>query len=194
MRTPLKRFYGRGDLHFVTFSCYRRRPYLGTPQARDCFVRILAEERERYGFCVFGYVVMPEHVHLLMSEPERGTPSTVLQALKQKVSRELHRDAQQNADGRSSSTGEPFWQRRFYDFNVFTAKKLFEKLEYMHENPVKRGLVERAEDWRWSSWSHYSKGQLGLIPVDSLTQEPEQEKNRTLRNQRVRHPSFTTPV
>jgi putative transposase len=90
MRNPLRRYYGWGDLHFVTFSCYRRRPLLGRRRARDRFVKILDEVRSRHKFHIVGYVVMPEHVHLLMSEPEKVTIE-VLQVLKQKVSRGLRR-------------------------------------------------------------------------------------------------------
>ena len=68
-RNPLRRFYGRRDLHFVTFSCYRRRPYLGSARARNRFVKILEEVRRRQRLEVIGYVIMPEHVHLLISEP-----------------------------------------------------------------------------------------------------------------------------
>jgi len=85
MRNPMKRHYGQGDLHFVTFRCYRRRPLLGTARARDRFVKILNEVRHRHGFRLVGYVVMPEHVHLLMSEPAKKNPSKILQVLKQKV-------------------------------------------------------------------------------------------------------------
>jgi putative transposase len=81
MRNPLKRHYGQGDLHFVTFSCYRRRPLLGTVRARDRFVKILDEVRCRHAFHLVGYVVMPEHVHLLISEPARKKPSKVARAL-----------------------------------------------------------------------------------------------------------------
>jgi len=78
MPSELKRYYGRGDLHFVTFSCYQRLPLLGTESARNVFVHELEKVRNEMGFRLVGYVVMPEHVHLLMSEPRIGTPSTVL--------------------------------------------------------------------------------------------------------------------
>jgi len=174
VRHALQRFYGRRDLHFVTFSCYRRRPYLGTARARNRFVQILDEVRLRHGFALLGYVVMPEHVHLLIGEPEKGNPSKVLQVLKQKVSRSL-RGKRNTAAGQlplpfACERGEApaFWQRRFYDFNVWSAKKVLEKLEYMHENPVKRKLVAHAKDWPWSSWSHYAKKERGLIAIDAL--------------------------
>src|SRR5208282_1787469 len=91
MPKGLKRYYGRGDLHFLTFSCYRRLPLLGTVRARNVFVDALGKIRERYRFLLVGYVVMPEHVHLLISEGPKCTPSLVLKVLKQRVSRDLRK-------------------------------------------------------------------------------------------------------
>ena len=199
VRNPLVRYYGRGDLHFVTFSCYRRRPYLGTRRARDRFVRILDQVRARWEFALIGYVVMPEHIHLLMGEPGKGDPSKILQVLKQKTSRIL-RGRRRKARGQLSLRFDDaqedfghFWQRRFYDFNVWSTKKVREKLDYMHLNPVKRKLVPHPKDWPWSSWSHYEKGQNGLIAIDSAdrqqgTATQRKVKTRTLGKQRVRHP------
>jgi putative transposase len=85
MPRNLKRHYGKGDLHFITFSCYERRPLLGTVRARNLFVKVLGEVRDKYGFLLVGYVLMPEHVHLLVSEQKKGTPSKVVQVLKQRV-------------------------------------------------------------------------------------------------------------
>ena len=118
-------------LHFITCSCYRRLPFLRSARARDRFLVILEQTRRRYRFVVVGYVVMPEHVHLLITEPDVGRPSTVMQVLKQRTARALlpkrrHRDRRQ----RKLFGEEPqraFWQARFYDFNVWTAKKRVEK-------------------------------------------------------------------
>jgi putative transposase len=173
MRNPLRRYYGRGDLHFVTFSCYRRRPFLGTRRARDRFVKILDQVRSQHGFHLIGYVVMPEHIHLLLSEPPKGNPSKALQVLKQKVSAALRKRRAPSPAGQLAlrfpepPAGEKhFWQRRFYDFNVRSEKKLREKLNYMHWNPVERGLVDHPKDWPWSSFSFYAKGEAGLIRID----------------------------
>jgi len=148
---------------------------LGSRRARDRFVRILDEVREQYGFRLVGYVVMPEHVHLLISEPRTGTPSTVLQVLKQRVSRELRRRKQRRSPAQialpfpETATEPPrFWQRRFYDFNVWSRGKQTEKLDYMHRNPLTRKLVAHPKDWPWSSWSFYAKGGTGLIRIDPL--------------------------
>jgi putative transposase len=82
---PLERRYGLGHLHFITCSCYRRRPFLKSARKRDAFLKILHEVRSRYRFLLVGYVVMPEHIHLLISESKAATPSTVMQVLKQRV-------------------------------------------------------------------------------------------------------------
>jgi putative transposase len=164
--TGLKRYYGKGDLHFLTFSCHRRLPFLGSQYARDSFLGELARVRRERVFLLVGYVVMPNHVHLLMSEPERGTVSTVLQLLKQRVSRKMRKN--RSFSFCDDVETEAFWQPRFYDFNVFTGGKVKEKLNYMHANPVIRGLVKHPKDWPWSSWGFYTKGETGLIDVDGI--------------------------
>jgi REP element-mobilizing transposase RayT len=75
MPTNLHRYYGAGYSHFITTSCYQRRPLLGTPRSRDLFLEVMEQIRQRHQFVVVGYVVMPEHVHLLFTEPERGKPT-----------------------------------------------------------------------------------------------------------------------
>jgi putative transposase len=174
MAHKLIRHYGRGHLHFITFTCYRRLPLLRTVRARNAFVQILGETRDRYGFSLVGYVVMPEHIHLLISEPTKGTPSTVIQVLKQRVSRHLRRKKRNAARqfclafAGGDESLRRFWQRRFYDFNVWSLKKKAEKLHYMHMNPLKRKLVDHPRDWPWSSFSFYSDLKSGLIRVDPV--------------------------
>ncbi|MFZ0913189.1 MAG: transposase [Candidatus Korobacteraceae bacterium] len=155
MPRGLKRHQEARDLHFITFSCYRRQPLLASPRAMHQFEVALELSRVLYDFYVTGYVVMPEHVHLLISEPQRGTVASAVQAIKQSVARRL-------IGGR-----EHFWQARYYDFNVWTAKKRIEKLRYIHRNPVKRGLVEKPEDWAWSSFRHYVTGVEGVVEIES---------------------------
>jgi REP element-mobilizing transposase RayT len=89
MTVGLHRYYGAHHLRFITWSCYRRHPLLLSARSRDRLQDILEQVRRKYGFVVLGYVVMPERVHLLMSEPEVGTPSDVTQALKHLTARAL---------------------------------------------------------------------------------------------------------
>ncbi len=166
----LKRYYGSGSLHFITWSCYRRKPLLGNPARRDLVLTVLELMRVRYRFAVIGYVVMPEHVHLLISEPfiseprvSRATiddPSKIVQAVKLSVSRRL---------AISGEFSGRFWQSRFYDFNLWGQQKEVEKLKYMHRNPVVRGLVASPEDWRWSSYRSYAYGEAGLVRINDWT-------------------------
>ena len=154
MPDGLKRYYGKGHLHFITFSCYRRLPFLKSAHARDVFVQELARVRNEMNFRLLGYVVMPEHVHLLLSEPRQGTPSTVLQKLKQRVARRLRKQRRTVSAAQLrlpfEHRGESlraFWQARFYDFNVYSRGKEKEKLNYMHANPLIRKLVKHPKDW-----------------------------------------------
>ena len=82
MANKLIRIYGRGHLHFITFSCYRHAPFLRSVRARNIFAQILGKVRDRYGFSLVGDVVMPDRIHLLIGEPTKGTPSTVIQVWK----------------------------------------------------------------------------------------------------------------
>jgi ATP-dependent DNA helicase RecG len=123
--------------------------------------------RTRYQFVVIGYVVMPEHVHILMNEPKVGSLAVALQALKLSVA---VREKQ-----------KPFWQSRYYDFNVFSIKKQTEKLRYLHRNPVARGLVKKPEEWAWSSFRHYANGVEGTVEIESFWTGWRREQGTSLQ-------------
>ncbi|MGA9071833.1 MAG: transposase [Terracidiphilus sp.] len=154
MPKGLVRYQQCGCFHFITFGCYHRFEDLGTAAARELFEHSLETMRLRYDFVVSGYVVMPDHVHLLVSEPKKALLSKAIQALKLSVS--------------VQSKERPFWQPRYYDFNVHNEEKRVEKLRYMHRNPVKRGLVEKPLDWAWSSFRHYATGMEGTVEIESF--------------------------
>ena len=150
----LKRLQRTGHSHFVTFSCYRRQRLFTSDFAKHTFETALERVRRRFRLRVYGYVIMPEHVHLLVSEPESGTLADALKSLKQGVARRLIGEA------------EHFWQKRYYDFYVRNYRPFVEKLRYIHRNPVKRGLCERAEDWEWSSFRQYATGCAGRVEIE----------------------------
>jgi len=169
MTRGLVRYQKCGVFHFLTFSCYRRRPLLAAPGAYGIFEHELERVRKRYGLVVAGYVLMPEHVHLLLGEPRIASLAVALQVLKQAASRKL----KQTADAQ-------FWQRRYYDFNVHSELKRVEKLRYMHRNPVRRGLAEKPEDWPWSSFVHYATGKIGTVEIESEWTAQRRAANRML--------------
>jgi putative transposase len=151
----LQRFQNTGQSHFVTFCCYHRSALCTAHATGQVFESALERVRRSFRLCVYGYVVMPEHVHLLLSEPKCGALADALKSLKQGVSRRLIGNAGH------------FWQKRYYDFNVRNHAQFVEKLRYLHRNPVKAGLCERPEDWQWSSFRHYATGLEGRVEIES---------------------------
>src|SRR6185437_5282558 len=142
-------------LHFITFSCFHRLPLLDAPGFRERVEAALEQTRARHRARVYAYVLMPEHVHLLVNEPPRILLAQFLKAVKQTTSRKLR------------GPREKFWQDRYYDSNVHGEKARSEVIRYIHRNPVKRGLVEKPEEWPWSSFRHYATGVQGTVEIES---------------------------
>ena len=151
----LERYHQSGQAHFITFCCYHRRSGFQSATAKRTFELGLERVRRSYGLSIYGYVVMPEHVHLLLSEPQHETLAHALKSLKQGVARRLLEGDQH------------FWQKRYYDFNIRNRQQFVEKLRYIHRNPVKRGLCETPEDWEWSTFRHYATGTEGIVEIES---------------------------
>ena len=155
MPSRLTRYQKDGHYHAINFTCYHQQCWLQDEHGCIVFEETLEELRKRHRFYLFGYVIMPDHIHLLMSEPEAHTLATTLSVLKGETSKRLRGDRAQ------------FWQTRYYDFNVFTQKKFAEKLRYIHRNPVEAALVQNPEDWPWSSYCHYLTGEPGRVEIES---------------------------
>jgi putative transposase len=147
-----------GQSHFVTFSCYHRQAFFNNANRFELFLECLEDMRRRFGLCVYGYVLMPEHVHLLLSEPAQGLLADAIHFLKLAFTKRLH--------SRFPGSGS-FWEKRYYDRNVRDHREFAVKLRYLHRNPVKRGLVESPEDWKWSSFRHYALREVGTVEIES---------------------------
>ena len=180
MPRGLRRFHESGQSHFITFSCYRRQPNFANAAVYDLFPRCLEDMRRRFDMRIYGYVVMPEHVHLLVSEPERGTLADAMHFLKLSFAKRLRSRRLGVPDSRLGAPGSPlfwanlgsdkptsFWQKRYYDRNVRDAREFSVKLRYLHRNPVKRGLVKEPGDWKWSSFRHYAFRENGVVEIES---------------------------
>ena len=179
MPRGLHRYHESGQSHFVTFSCYQRKPKFSDNRLYDLFPVRLEAMRRQFQMRIYGYVVMPEHVHLLVSEPEQGTLADAMHSLKlsfSKRARILTR-AQVSVQPKDANLGhqhqqalgpdEPFWQKRYYDRNVRSVREFGIKLRYLHRNPVKRGLVREPGDWKWSSFRHYAFREMGVVEIES---------------------------
>ena len=154
MSSTLKRHQSNGARHFITFSCYRRLPYLDNdphepPSSKSSkdFAFGTSSTSSAMCSCRNTYTCSsPNPAHIL---------ATTLNVLKHETSQRLKRDRKQ------------FWQTRYYDFNVLTQPKFVEKLRYLHRNPVTRGLVENPGDWPWSSYRHWLTGEAGQVEIES---------------------------
>ena len=155
MPTGLKRFQKADALHFITFSSFHRLPFLDAPGARETVEAVLKLTRARQDARVYAFVLMPEHVHLLMNEPPSILVAQFLKAVKQITSRKLR--------GRR----EKFWQERYYDSNVRGEAARSDGIRYIDRNPVKRGLVAAPGDYQWSSFNHYATGVRGAVEIES---------------------------
>src|SRR5260370_20035130 len=155
MPLGLTLFPHSGQSHFVTFCCSHRCRLFTAEASRRTFESALERVRRSFRLHVYGYVVMPEHVHLLLSEPEKDTLADALKSLKQGVARRLLPKMGGPLKPAFCLSGEQqFMQKRYYDFNIRNYPQFVEKLRYIHRNPVKAGLCERPEDWEWSSFRH----------------------------------------
>jgi putative transposase len=164
----LHRSYGAHHLHFVPCSCCRRLPSLRRARSRDCFLSIL--EQGRYRFVIVGYVVMPEHIHLLITN-RRSAILLPSWRLSSSARREL---CFPSASERTART-QPLWRGTSATRVLAGAllrlqrvdhKKRVEKLRYMHRNPVKRALLASPEQWRWSSYRFYLFDEAGSVSIN----------------------------
>jgi len=160
MPSGLRRYHESGQSHFITFTCYHRRQYFVSSSSYDLFLLCLENMRRGFQMCVYGFVVMPEHVHLLVGEPERQTLADAIHFLKLSFAKRWR-------SLRHSVENGAFWQKRYYDRNVRDAQEFTEKLNYIHRNPVKRGLVSEPGEWKWSSFRHYAYREVGVVEIES---------------------------
>jgi putative transposase len=151
----LKRFQKAEALHFITFSCFHRLPFLKASQPKDTVEAILEVTRARHQARIYAYVLMPEHVHLLINEPPSILVAQFLKAVKQIASRKLRGEHAK------------FWQERYYDSNIRGEAARSEVIRYIHRTPVKRGLVTSPGDYQWSSFNHYATGVRGAVEIES---------------------------
>ncbi len=166
-----KRTFDReGHAHFVTFSCDRRRRLIDHALAKKVVLGVLNSQLDQQdGRCV-GFVVMPDHVHAVVWFPKPDQIRHFLKQRKQRSSIQIKRLLRSLLVRyiESIDVTEPVWQAGYDDFNLFTDGKVEEKLDDMHRNPVRAGLVARPEDWPWSSAGYDATGRSVGAPVSWL--------------------------
>ena len=184
MPTRLQRYDEPGHVHFWTISCYHRLSFFWHDDIKQAATLGLRYIQNKHDICLIGYVIMPEHVHVLLYPHARGaaepTPiSNLLHDFKQYVGREGKRRMRDfwRRHGRLWSTPlnswahgdlkeQSLWNKRGHDFNVYRFPKLIEKLDYCHKNPIARGLVDHPDQWRWSSYRYYELQDCSVLEMN----------------------------
>jgi putative transposase len=179
IRKKCRRLNAPGHAHELTFSCYRGQPLLCSQRARGYLAEAISRSRQKHSFHVWAYVLMPEHVHLLLWPTEQNySISKMLLSIKQPVSRGIMSYLREHnpAGLRVLATGQRRTPYRFwlagggYDRNITSAETARKTVEYIHNNPVRRGLVAAPEEWVWSSagdWAGRGPGKV-VLDLDSF--------------------------
>lgn len=162
--TKLRHYDNLGTARFITLSCYHNYNLLKTDFAVFVFIKHLKIIRKIHSLKLFGYVVMPNHVHLVLLPPDNCRLGIIMGELKSLSAREILANWSERgfkildrlAIVRGGMRRNVFWQRRVYDHNCRSTKVIIEKINYCHLNPVKRNLVNSPAQWRWSSYRWYN--------------------------------------
>jgi putative transposase len=176
-RKKLHRYEIPGDLRFLTFSCFGRIPLFEADSIKGAFVEDIRRTRRMFHYKLYAWVIMPEHVHLLLQPKLPEFPvDDVLQELKGQFSGRALRRWRKSKAPILEQLIDAGGKQRFwlpgggYDRNINSADELEEKINYIHHNPVKRGLVQHATCWRWSSARWFAGvregGDLEMDPLD----------------------------
>jgi putative transposase len=164
-RKLVKHYHEAGDLHELTFSCYHRLPLLTNDEWRQRLARCIDATGQEVGIEPVAFVFMPEHVHLLVVPSSPPAIERYLALIKQPFSKSIKelllgtKSAlvdRLTVQERPGKTCFRFWQEGpGYDRNLNTLAAIEAAIGYINRNPVRRGLVTRAVDWKWSSASWY---------------------------------------
>ena len=174
-RKTRKVFNNPGEAHELTYSCYRRRKFLAKDRTREYFVHAVEKARDIHGFHLWAYVIMPEHVHMIIFPPhEKYDVGSIQKSIKQSVSRRAinylwreNRAGLKLLETGQKNTPHSFWLAGGgYDRNVITYTALEHMVNYTHNNPVRRGLVEEPGDWKWSSYNEWHAPGTGPLSLD----------------------------
>jgi len=170
-----------GHAHELTFSCYRRFAFLRSERTRLWLAEAINDARQALAFDLWAYVFMPDHVHLIIRPREAGYDiAQICSAIKQPVARRsiafLRRESPEWIEKltrrRGKRTETLFWQSGGgYDRNITAPRTLARMIDYLHLDPVRKGLVACAEDWLWSSARWYLERETGRLAIDPMPAE-----------------------
>jgi putative transposase len=178
-RKTCRRFDVPGDAHCLTFSCFGRLPLFARERSCTWMLRALELGRARQLYDLWAYVVMPEHVHIVLLPHPDVRIQSILTTLKQSVAKRALLWLQREAPDFLPRLEDPqpngqrcyrFWLRGGgYDRNLRTVADIHQKIDYVHANPVRRELVASPGDWPWSSYRAWQTSEDLPIAIDRFS-------------------------
>ncbi len=184
MPTDLKRIDEPGHVHFWTISCYRRLAFFYHDNVKQSAIDGLHYIQDKFDICLIAYVIMPEHVHVMLypHKPSDDTPipiSLLLREFKHFVGvdakarlRDIWRERGRlwaqplNHWATSNESEKPIWTTRGFDRNITRQDILHQRIDYCHKNPITRGLVNTADEWKWSSYRYYEHADESVLKMN----------------------------
>ncbi len=174
--TKLRHYDQLGTARFITFSCFRNLRLLTDRADLTIFLEELQAARRNHDISLYGFVIMPSHVHLVLHPQKKIRLGRVIGEIKSLSGRRILQYWRKINDLRFPSLlttrrGEKryvFWQAKCYDHNCRTRNSVLEKINYCHTNPVRAGLVINPQEWEWSSYNCYYGTSRSLLEMDSL--------------------------
>ena len=146
---------GPDDDVFVTTTCLDFALLFARSEMRSAVGASLLGDLDHYGAVLHAYVVMPHHVHLVVRAPSDMGPPALMQRLKKNAADRLlpllEPDEAAQLSQQEGLDGRRFWKRSFRSLVLERDRTFWQKVGYVHENPVRAGLAARAEDYPWSS-------------------------------------------
>ena len=166
--TERKIYDKEGHAHYVTFICYKRRRLLDDSMASIIVIGVLNDQLKKQKGACSGFVIMPDHVHAIVWFTESNQISHFMKQWKHRTSYQIKQSLSKylNNYWLKIPQTDQVWQPKYYDFNLYSSSKLLEKLEYIHNNPVRVGLVERPEQWIYCSARYYILGKPVGLPLE----------------------------
>ena len=173
----LPRFHIEGHIYYITTVVYNRLPIFTRPSFVIPLIDSLNFYRYKQEFKLLGYVIMPDHIHLIIWPFGKSTVSNIMRDYKKFTSTRIIRQAEveditewitafEQAGEETGRSDNKVWQDSYWDENVYTERFLLQKLNYVHHNPLRAGLVERLGDYPYSSYRNYELGEEWLIEID----------------------------
>ena len=158
----MKHFYLENHAYFITTVTSQRQRFFADNDNCNILLRVLRFYRYRLNFRIFGYVILPDHFHVVIQVPENKSISSIMHGIKRGSAFQINRNLNRRG---------PVWQAGYYEHVIRDEKDLKGRLDYIHKNPLKTGLVKDLDKYKYSSYRSYYLDDDSILAVDKILVE-----------------------